>query len=195
MAKAETPYSREARVFDTTLGARFPNPRLVKLYGSDTMPETGDNVAREQGISREEADRFALRSQERCERARATGFLAGEIAPVEVPGPGKGTHGGPGGRAPAPRDDARGAGAPAAPLRGRRGHRRERLGRERRRRRAARRLARRRRAGRGAAAGADPLRRRGGGGAAGDGDWPGLRHPQGARPRRPHARRRWTSSR
>jgi acetyl-CoA C-acetyltransferase len=90
-AKAETPYSREARVYDTTLGARFPNPRLVKQYGSDSMPETGDNVAREQGVSREEADRFALRSQERCERARATGFLAGEIAPVEVPGPGKGT--------------------------------------------------------------------------------------------------------
>jgi acetyl-CoA C-acetyltransferase len=91
MAKAETPYSREARVFDTTLGARFPNPRLVTAHGSDTMPETGDNVAREQGISRDEADRFALRSQERAERARVTGFLAGEIAPVEVPGPGKGT--------------------------------------------------------------------------------------------------------
>jgi acetyl-CoA C-acetyltransferase len=91
MAKAEAPYSREARVFDTTLGARFPNPRLVKMVGSDSMPETGDNVAREQGISRDEADRFALRSQERCERARASGFLAGEIAPVEVPGPGKGT--------------------------------------------------------------------------------------------------------
>jgi acetyl-CoA C-acetyltransferase len=91
MAKAEAPYSREARVFDTTLGARFPNPRLARLVGSDSMPETGDNVAREQGIAREEADRFALRSQERAERARATGFLAGEIAPVEVPGPGKGT--------------------------------------------------------------------------------------------------------
>ena len=91
MAKAEAPYSREARIFDTTLGARFPNPRLVKQYGSDSMPETGDNVAREQGISREEADRFAARSQERCERARASGFLAGEISPVEVPGPGKGT--------------------------------------------------------------------------------------------------------
>ena len=91
MAKAEVAYAREARVFDTTLGARFPNPRLVKMYGSDSMPETGDNVAREQGISREEADRFAARSQERCERARAAGFLAGEIAPVEAPGPGKGT--------------------------------------------------------------------------------------------------------
>jgi acetyl-CoA C-acetyltransferase len=85
MAKADAPWSREARVFDTTLGARFPNPRLVKRYGADTMPETGDNVAREQGISREEADAFALRSQERAERARATGFLAGEIVAVEVP--------------------------------------------------------------------------------------------------------------
>lgn len=91
MAKADAPYSREVRVFDTTLGARFPNPRLVKMVGSDSMPETGDNVAREQGIPREEADRFAARSQERCERARASGFLAGEIFPVEVPGPGKGT--------------------------------------------------------------------------------------------------------
>ena len=91
MAKADSPYSREARVFDTTLGARFPNPRLAEAYGSDTMPETGDNVAREQGITRAEADRYALRSQERAERAGATGFLSGEIAPVEVPGPGKGT--------------------------------------------------------------------------------------------------------
>ncbi len=91
MAKAEAPYAREVRVFDTTLGARFPNPRLVAAFGSDTMPETGDNVAREQGISREEADRFAVRSQERAERARTTGFLEAEIAPVEVPGPGKGT--------------------------------------------------------------------------------------------------------
>lgn len=91
MAKAESPFARDVRVFDTTLGARFPNPRLAATYGSDTMPETGDNVAREQGISREEADRFAARSQERAERARATGFLEGEIVPVEVPGPGKGT--------------------------------------------------------------------------------------------------------
>jgi 3-oxoadipyl-CoA thiolase len=91
MAKAEGAYARDVRVFDTTLGARFPNPRLASAYGSDTMPETGDNVAREQGISRAEADRFAARSQERAERARATGFLDGEIVPVEVPGPGKGT--------------------------------------------------------------------------------------------------------
>ncbi len=91
MAKAEAAWSREVRVFDTTLGARFPNPRLVERWGADTMPETGDNVAREHGITREEADRFAARSQERAEHARATGFLAGEIVPVEVPTGGKGT--------------------------------------------------------------------------------------------------------
>jgi acetyl-CoA C-acetyltransferase len=90
MAKAEAPYSREARIFDTTLGARFPNPRLVKMYGSDSMPETGDNVARAHGIGREAADRFALRSQERTERARVDGFFEGEIQPVEVSSAGKG---------------------------------------------------------------------------------------------------------
>lgn len=90
VAKAETPYAREFRAFDTTLGPRFPNPRLVKAYGSDSMPETGDNVAREHGITREEADLFAARSQERTERARAAGFLDGEIHPVEIPAAGKG---------------------------------------------------------------------------------------------------------
>ena len=89
IAKAETPYARELRAFDTTLGARFPNRLLVEAHGADTMPETGDNVARLHGISRDEADRFAVRSQERCERARAAGFFEGELHPVEVPG-GKG---------------------------------------------------------------------------------------------------------
>ena len=91
MAKSEAPYSRELRAFDTTLGARFPNPRLVKAFGADSMPETGDNVAREQGITREEADRFAFRSQQRTEQARAGGFFEGEIHPVEVPSDGKGS--------------------------------------------------------------------------------------------------------
>jgi acetyl-CoA C-acetyltransferase len=90
VAKAETPFSRELRAFDTTLGARFPNPLLVKAFGADSMPETGDNVARAHGITREESDRFALRSQERAGRAREDGFLAGEIHPVEVPGPARG---------------------------------------------------------------------------------------------------------
>jgi acetyl-CoA C-acetyltransferase len=85
MAKAEAPYTREVKIFDTTLGARFSNPRIVKAHGADSMPETGDNVAREQGISREDADRFAARSQERYERARRDGFYAGELHPIEIP--------------------------------------------------------------------------------------------------------------
>jgi 3-oxoadipyl-CoA thiolase len=85
MAKAEAPYARELRVFDTTIGARFANPRIVKAFGSDSMPETGDNVAREHAITRDEADRFAARSQERYEQARAAGFFAAEIHPIELP--------------------------------------------------------------------------------------------------------------
>ena len=85
MAKSESPYARDVRVFDTTIGARFANPRIAKAHGTDSMPETGDNVAREIGVSREEADRFAARSQERYERARAEGFYAGEIHPIEIP--------------------------------------------------------------------------------------------------------------
>ena len=90
LAKAEAPFSRELRGFDTTLGARFPNPLLVKQFGSDSMPETGDTVAREQGITRDAADRFALRSQQRTEQARSDGFLDGEIHPVPVPPAAKG---------------------------------------------------------------------------------------------------------
>jgi acetyl-CoA C-acetyltransferase len=85
MAKAESAYGREVRVFDTTIGARFANPRLVKAWGNDSMAETGDNVAREHGISRADADRYALRSQQRYEKARAAGFFAGEIHPLEIP--------------------------------------------------------------------------------------------------------------
>src|SRR5450756_142251 len=69
VAKAEAPYARELRVYDTTLGARFPNPRIVKAYGSDSMPETGDNVAKDHGISRSQSDEFAARSQEKYEKA------------------------------------------------------------------------------------------------------------------------------
>jgi 3-oxoadipyl-CoA thiolase len=85
VAKAEAPYARDLRVYDTTLGARFPNPGIVKAYGSDSMPETGDNVAKDHGISRRQADEFAARSQEKYEKARAAGFFAGEIHPIEVP--------------------------------------------------------------------------------------------------------------
>jgi acetyl-CoA C-acetyltransferase len=84
VAKAEASYSRDFRVFDTTLGARFPNPRLVAEFGNDTMPETGDNVARDLHISRADADAFAATSQAKYAAARAAGFFADEISPVSV---------------------------------------------------------------------------------------------------------------
>jgi acetyl-CoA C-acetyltransferase len=85
-AKSETPFSREARVFDSTIGARFPNPAIVRGFGNDTMPETADNVARDLGIGREDSDRFAHESQRRFAAAAAGGFFEGEIAPVEIRG-------------------------------------------------------------------------------------------------------------
>jgi acetyl-CoA C-acetyltransferase len=91
MAKAESPYSREAKLFDSTIGARFPNPRIAKNFGQDTMPETADNVARDYAIGRAESDRFALASQEKYARAKAAGFYEQELLPVSVPGARKGT--------------------------------------------------------------------------------------------------------
>jgi len=85
MGKAESAYSRDIRVFDSTIGARFPNPKVTERYGSDTMPQTGDNVAKEHGISREQADAFAAASQAKYEKARAAGFFEGEIHPIQVP--------------------------------------------------------------------------------------------------------------
>ncbi|MCW7536358.1 3-oxoadipyl-CoA thiolase [Aquabacterium sp. A7-Y] len=85
VGKSESAYSRDFQVFDTTIGARFPNPRVTRQYGNDTMPQTGDNVAREFGITREQADRFAAASQAKYEGARAAGFFEGEIHPIEVP--------------------------------------------------------------------------------------------------------------
>jgi acetyl-CoA C-acetyltransferase len=86
MAKAEVPYSREVRVYDTTLGARFANPRFESAYGTDTLPQTADNIGREQRIGREESDRFALDSQRKYAAARAGGFYEGELCAVTVPG-------------------------------------------------------------------------------------------------------------
>jgi acetyl-CoA C-acetyltransferase len=86
LAKNAQPFGREAQIFDTTIGARFPNPRFIAQFGADTMPQTGDNVAREFGVSRAEADAIAHRSQVRYERARAEGFFRGEIVTVNVPG-------------------------------------------------------------------------------------------------------------
>ena len=84
MGKAESPYSRSARLEDTTMGARFVNPALQSKYGADTMPETAENVAAACGISRESQDAFAYRSQQRAAAAGKCGWLAEEIAPVQI---------------------------------------------------------------------------------------------------------------
>lgn len=85
MSKADAAFSRNIQIFDSSVGARFPNKQIEKQFGSDTMPQTADNLAREYQITREESDRFALRSQENYARAAASGFFDGEIAPVHVP--------------------------------------------------------------------------------------------------------------
>jgi acetyl-CoA C-acetyltransferase len=85
MAKAEAAYSRELTVFDSTIGARFPNPKIVSEFGNDSMPQTGDNVAHEYGIDRTQADIFAAGSQARYEAARKSGFFADELLAVSVP--------------------------------------------------------------------------------------------------------------
>ncbi|WP_166268833.1 3-oxoadipyl-CoA thiolase [Marinobacter caseinilyticus] len=85
MAKSETPFSRDFRAFDSTIGARFPNPRIEQAFGADTMPETADNIARELGLSREAVDRFAAQSQARYGAALKAGFYNEEIQAVEVP--------------------------------------------------------------------------------------------------------------
>jgi len=85
-AKSESPYAREVRVFDSTIGARFPNPRIGKIFGEDTMPETADNVGKDLAITREASDRFAAASQAKYAAAKAAGFFDGEIAPVAIGG-------------------------------------------------------------------------------------------------------------
>ena len=85
VAKSEQAFGRDFKVFDSTIGARFPNPKVTKEYGGDTMPETGDNVAKQFGISREQADAFALASQMKYHAALQDGFYAGEIHPISVP--------------------------------------------------------------------------------------------------------------
>mgnify|MGYP000991738623 FL=1 len=85
ISKAERPFSREAKMFDSTIGARFPNPKIEAQFGNDTMPQTADNIAKDLGISREESDRFAAASQAKYEAARADGFFKDEILPIEVP--------------------------------------------------------------------------------------------------------------
>jgi len=86
MGKADSAFSRSADIYDTTIGWRFINPLMKKQYGVDSMPETGENVAEEFRISREDQDAFALRSQQRAAKAQSAGFFAEEIVPVEISG-------------------------------------------------------------------------------------------------------------
>ncbi|AJC15055.1 3-oxoadipyl-CoA thiolase [Pandoraea sputorum] len=84
MGKADSAFSRQAAIFDTTIGWRFINPLMKAQYGVDSMPETAENVADDFKINREDQDRFALRSQEKAARAQADGTLAQEITPVSI---------------------------------------------------------------------------------------------------------------
>ena len=85
MPKADSAFSRSNAVYDTTIGWRFINPVMRKLYGVDQMPETAENVAADYQISREDQDQFALRSQARAAAAQRSGFFDDEIVPVEIP--------------------------------------------------------------------------------------------------------------
>ena len=85
MGKAETAFARTARLEDTSLGWRFVNPAMKAKYGVETMPETGENVARDYGVSRQDQDAFAARSQARAAAAQASGFFAEEIVAVAAP--------------------------------------------------------------------------------------------------------------
>ena len=85
MPKAESAFSRNAEIFDTTIGWRFINPAMQAAYGTDSMPQTGQNVADDYGISREAQDVMALASQEKAAAAQANGRLAIEITPVTLP--------------------------------------------------------------------------------------------------------------
>jgi acetyl-CoA acyltransferase len=84
MPKATSAFARENAVFDTTIGWRFVNPLMKERFGIDSMPETGENVAAEFGVSREDQDAFALRSQQRAAAAIASGRMAREIVPVDA---------------------------------------------------------------------------------------------------------------
>jgi 3-oxoadipyl-CoA thiolase len=86
MGKATEAFSRSSEIYDTTIGWRFVNKLMQKAYGTDSMPETGENVAEEFQISRSDQDKFAYASQQRAKRAQDSGFFAKEITPVTVKG-------------------------------------------------------------------------------------------------------------
>ena len=85
MPKADNAFSRKAEIYDTTIGWRFVNGQMKALYGTDSMPETGENVAERWKVSRKDQDAFAMRSQRKAAAAMASGRLAAEIAPVLIP--------------------------------------------------------------------------------------------------------------
>jgi len=89
MGKPEAAFGRGQQLEDTTMGWRFVNPQLERLYGTETMPRTGENVASEYRIGRHDQDAFALRSQQRVRSAQARGFFAEEIVPVRIDGKGR----------------------------------------------------------------------------------------------------------
>ena len=84
-AKSETPFGRDLRAYDSTIGARFPNPRIEQAFGNDSMPQTADNIAAEMGLSREAVDQYAAQSQARYDAALKSGFYEGELQPIDVP--------------------------------------------------------------------------------------------------------------
>lgn len=86
MGKATTPFQRQAEMFDTTIGWRFVNPLMQQQFGTDSMPETAENVAELLNISREDQDAFAYRSQQRTAQAQRDGILVQEIVPVQIIG-------------------------------------------------------------------------------------------------------------
>jgi 3-oxoadipyl-CoA thiolase len=85
LSKPDAAFSRTQQMYDTTMGWRFVNPLMKQQYGIDSMPETGENVASEFGVSRADQDAFALRSQQRALRAQGDGTFAAEITPVTIP--------------------------------------------------------------------------------------------------------------
>ena len=91
ISRSESAFGRDQTMADSTIGPRFSNPKLVKQFGNDQMPQTADNLAREYDIKREDADKFAARSQQRYQIAKGEGFFSGEIAAVELPPSRKGT--------------------------------------------------------------------------------------------------------
>lgn len=86
MGKAIAPFQRQAEMFDTTIGWRFVNPLMQQQFGTDSMPETAENVAELLNVSREDQDAFAYRSQQRTAKAQRDGILAQEIVPVQIIG-------------------------------------------------------------------------------------------------------------